>query len=126
MKWAQDRYAEGVDSGCFPAPVFRVGDQVWLAAKNIRTVRPSKKLDHKRLGKFRVIQVVSSYAYKLKLPASMKIQPVFHVSLLEPVAEVPIPGQVVVPPPPMEVEGQEEWEVEEVLDSRLFRRRPQY
>lgn len=56
----------------------------------------------------------------------MKIHPVVHISLVSPVAENPIPGQVMVPPLPVEVQGQEGWEVEEVLDSRLFRQRAQY
>lgn len=126
IRWAQDQYEEGANASRIPAPLFKVVDEVWLSAKNIRTVRPAKMLDHKRLGKFKIIQVVSPYAYKLKLPRTMKIHPVFHVSILERVAEDPIPGQVVVPPPPVVIEGQEEWEVEQILDSRLFRRRPQY
>lgn len=126
MKRAQDRYEEGANSGRLPAPSFKIGDQVWLSAKNIRTVRLSKKLDHKRLGKFKVSQVVSPYAYKLDLPASTKVHPVFHVSLLEPAADNPIPGQVIVPAPPVEVEGHEKWEAVTVLDSRLFRRRPEF
>lgn len=56
----------------------------------------------------------------------MKLNVDFHVSLLEPMTEDPIPGQVMVPLPPVVISGQEEWEAEEILDSRLFRRRPQY
>ncbi|KAH8153128.1 uncharacterized protein LAJ45_02715 [Morchella importuna] len=48
----------------------------------------------------------------------MKIHPVFHVSLLSPEAGNPLPGQQLSPPPPVEIEGEEEWEVEEILDSR--------
>lgn len=57
---------------------------------------------------FKVIQVICSYGYKLKLPNSMRIHAVNHVSMSELVAEDPIPGQVIVPPPPMVIEGQEE------------------
>lgn len=95
-------------------------------SKNIRTTLPSKKLDHKLLGKFNFTQVVSSYANSLGLPLSMKVHPVIHVSLLEPAAEDWITGQVAIPSPPVVLEGHEKWEVEEVLDSRLFRRQPQY
>lgn len=56
----------------------------------------------------------------------MKIHPVFHVSLLEPASEDPVEGQTMPPPPPVEIEGNEKREVEEVLDSRLRYRRLQY
>ena len=52
----------------------------------------------------------------------MKIHPVFNVSLLQPTAENPVPEQVPEPPPPVEVEGLEEWEVEDILDSRWEQR----
>jgi hypothetical protein len=49
----------------------------------------------------------------------MKIHPVFHVSLLEPLAGDPLPNQVIPPPPPIKVEGEEEFWVKEILDSRI-------
>ena len=105
-----------------PARQFFENDLVWLDARNIKTARPQKKLDWKFLGPYRVTKVVSPYAYRLELPASMKIHPVFHVSLLRPAATDPLPGQRQDPPPPVEVEGVEEWEVEDILDSRWDRR----
>ena len=56
----------------------------------------------------------------------MKVHNVFHVLLLEPVASDPFPGQIIPPAPLEEVDEEEEWEVTEVLDSWLFRRRLQY
>jgi hypothetical protein len=56
----------------------------------------------------------------------MKVHPVFHVSLLEPIATDPIPGQLAKPAPPVIVDGQEEYEVEEILDSRRSRNEIQY
>lgn len=46
----------------------------------------------------------------------MKIHPVIHVSLLDPVKNVPQPGQIPTPPAAVEVEGEEEFELEEILD----------
>ncbi|SOV09809.1 uncharacterized protein UDID_19474 [Ustilago sp. UG-2017a] len=63
---------------------FRPGDRVWLSADNIRSLRPTKKLDYCRLGPFSVSEIISSHAYRLQLPPSMKIHNVFHVDHLEP------------------------------------------
>jgi hypothetical protein len=71
------------------APLYVIGQKVWLDARNIRTERPSKKLDVRRLGPFEVLAPVpkdahSPSAYRLALPPSWKVHPVFHVSLLRP------------------------------------------
>ena len=52
----------------------------------------------------------------------MKIHNVFHVSLLEPYSESMIPGRMRPPPPPVIVDAHEEFEVEEILDSKRVRK----
>jgi hypothetical protein len=56
----------------------------------------------------------------------MDIHLVFHVSLLDPVHQDPLPGQVIPAPEPVIVEGEPEYEVQEVLTSRIFRCQLQY
>ena len=64
---------------------FRKGQKVLLRAKNIRTIKASKKLNNRLLGPFTINKPVGKQAYKLILPLKYKsIHPVFHVSLLEP------------------------------------------
>jgi len=46
-----------------PIPPFKVRDTVWLDSWNIRTTRPSKKLDHCFLGPFLIVEKVSSHAF---------------------------------------------------------------
>ena len=94
MVWAQATYSKQADKHRTPAPKFEVGDEVWLTCRNLKTTRPSTKLDYKCLGKFKIIKKVSSHAYKLELPVSIKIHPVFHVSLLELAATNPLLGQL--------------------------------
>ena len=105
-----------------PARRYEPGQLVWLDSRNIRTLRPRKKLDWKNLGPFAVKRVVTAYAYELDLPPSIRIHPVFHVNLLRPAATSPVPGQRNPPPSPVEVDGLEEWHVEDILDSRWERR----
>jgi hypothetical protein len=111
-----------------PAPKFVVGEKVFLDASDIHTTRPTKKFAHRFLGPYPVIRPVGSHAYRLKLPPSMsRIHPVFHVVKLMPVPPDPITGRRAKPPPPPEIVGGEErYEVEEVVDSRFYRRRLQY
>jgi hypothetical protein len=126
---AQQRYSDQADRNREPAPRFLPGDLVWLTTRNIRTRRPSRKLDHRRAGPFQVLEdphLRTPYAVRLELPPSMKIHPVRHVSELEPAATDAFPGQQIPPPPPIEVDGEQEWEVEEVLDSRMRYRKLQY
>ena len=109
-----------------PAPTFAVGQKVWLSRKHIRTERPSSKLDHKRLGPFEIIRNINNIAYELRLPPSMKIHPVFHVSLLEPTSTEPLLRQTEPPPPPVAIEGEEEFEVSHIISSKKIRNKTHY
>ena len=56
----------------------------------------------------------------------MKCHPVFHVSLLEPAAHDPLAGQKQPAPPPIIVDDNVEFEVEEILYSKLVRKTLKY
>ena len=47
----------------------------------------------------------------------MRIHPVFHVGLLEPFRNSDIPNREEIRPEPEDVEGELEWQVEEILGS---------
>jgi hypothetical protein len=75
------------------------------------------------LGPFPIIAKLSNLLYRLKLPNTLRIHNVFHVSLLEKYTQDTIPGRCKTRPPPIITpEGDIEWEVHRVLDSRLFGR----
>ena len=97
--------------------VFKVGNLVWLSTSNLKSTRPSKKLDYRRIGPFEIVEKINDAAYKLKLPQSMRIHPVFHVSLLTAFVK-PNAYQEPVNPDAVVVEGELEFEVEEILASR--------
>ena len=46
----------------------KIGDNVWLKAKNIYLDRLSKKLDQKIYGSFRISKDISQGAFQLELP----------------------------------------------------------
>jgi len=81
---AQDRMRRYTDLARKEPPAYQVGNLVMLNRRNIKTRRPSKKLDHKNHGPFQIEKIVSPLAVRLTLPRKWKIHNVFHVSLLEP------------------------------------------
>jgi hypothetical protein len=105
---------------------FKVGDKVWLDSQNIKTTAPTKTLADRRLGPYEIEKKYSDLAYRLKLPTTMKIHPTFHPSYLYPYEEDKIEGRQEPPLPPIEIEGEEEYEVEKILDGRLWRNQRQY
>jgi len=46
----------------------KVGNNMWLENKNIHLNRPSKKLDNKRYGPFRIPKDIGSETFELELP----------------------------------------------------------
>src|SRR3977135_414392 len=108
----QTRYAKGIGKA------FNEGDLVWLSTKNIRTTRPSKKLDYKRAGPYRVGKVINKNAYRLELPSTMRVHTVFHISLLARYTP-PVAGQHPPEPQPTIDDDNEEYEVERILDSKF-------
>ena len=126
MTLAQAEMEEQANRHRTPAPRYEVGDKVWLSTENIRTQRPSRKLDHRQMGRYEIIRKVGPTSYELRLPETLRIHPVFHASLLRLDPDDPLPNQVIPPAPPVIVDGEEEWEVEEILDSRWHYGRLQY
>lgn len=98
---------------------FKVNDRVWLLSKNVSTSRPTSKLDYKRLGPYKIVKQINPVAFQLQLPRTVRLHPVFHVALLEPYHESKIPNRQNPPPPPININDSDEFEVSEVLDSRI-------
>ena len=122
---AKDDMARYYNQRRLPTPVYKPGDLVYLDASDIKTTRPSRKLSHRRLGPFPVERRVSRNAYRLRLPFPMRrLHPVFNIVKLTTAPPDPIPGRHPQPPPPPEViDGEDEYLVEKILDSKMFRGR---
>jgi hypothetical protein len=125
---AKDEHAMFYNRRREPAPVYAPGDRVWLDGSDIATNRPSSKLSHQRLGPFVVEACVSHGAYRLKLPYQCRcLHPVFPMVKLSPAHPDPIIGRrPTLPPPTTLIDGEEEYKVEAILDSRMRYNRLEY
>src|SRR6266702_8259725 len=75
-KYYNKKKLEGLD--------LKEGNKVWLLHKNFKSKQPNKKLDHVKLGPFKIVIKISKVMYRLDLLAKIKIYLVQHVIMLKP------------------------------------------
>jgi hypothetical protein len=98
---------------------FDVGKSVMITTKNWELERPSRKLSDQWAGSYKILEKIRN-TYRLDLPKVLKIHPVFAPEKLRKATRSePLPGQIKDPPPPIEVDKEEEWEVEEVMACKM-------
>jgi hypothetical protein len=68
-----------------------VDDSAYLTLKPYKINRPSRKLAEQNAGLFKIIKKIGN-AYKLRLPVSMQILPVFSLNKLRKTPNNPLPG----------------------------------
>jgi hypothetical protein len=118
---------------------FKPGDKVFISlAKGFASGYKlphnvvNRKLSQQHVGPFTIVEAVGKLAYRLDIPPTWRIHPVISVVHLKPAPSDPFEREI--PPTPDLIqddtgEEHEEWEVEEVLDSRLIgrvKKRKQY
>ena len=111
---ARTRMAEQGKSTFIP---FKQGDKVWLDTRNIK-MNYHKKIGPKREGPFEIVKVIGPVTYRLKLPSTWKIHPMFHATLLRQYKETDVYGENFPRPPPDIIEGEEVYKVEQILKHR--------
>jgi len=72
------------------------------------------------------VKQINAMIFQFKLPSFMPIHLVFHVSLLEFYQMSTIQGRIHDPLPPIEVDGEHEYEVEDILNSKIYNHQLQY
>ena len=86
LQRAQHRMKQQADKGCSDKH-YSVGDWVWVELHSYRQQSVSRrtcpKLAKRFFGPYKIVEQVGVVAYKLELPVTACIHPVFHVSLLK-------------------------------------------
>ena len=98
---------------------------MYVSRKGWQTERPIVKLDYQAAGPFKILEKVG-YSFRLQLPKHIKIHDVIHADRLRKASMNPLEGQEEDPQPPMEIDGQQEWEVRRIVASRIWRGKLQY
>ncbi len=110
-------------------PEYQAGQWVWLSTRDLRLRLPCRKLSPRYVGPYQIRRQIAPVSFELTLPNHFRVSPTFHVSLLKP-ADGPEEGSEEPPeeegPLPVSMEGEEIYQVRELLDSRRRGRAIQY
>ncbi len=124
MAEAQLRFQKAADARCMPPPNFTLSKCAYVKEHYFCTRRPTKKLAEKYLGPYDLIVQVGTHSFTLKLPNALQsVHPVFHISMLEPHTPSSIPNCTEQPPVPVKVDSELEYEIAEILDTKINKHR---
>jgi len=113
MKKQADQYRGEVEE-------YKIRDMVLLSTRDLKWKmirRRTDKLTERFVGPYRVKGIISSNAIELDLLSSVRIHPVVNVSRIHRYRDQ-VKGQKVMPPPPVEIQREMEYEVEKILSKR--------
>lgn len=99
---------------------------MWLLPRNIKTTRPSKKLDYEKIGLYKIGAKIGRSAYKLEVTPLMNNHNTFHISLLEPYQDNQFASQMQNPPLSLEIDGESEYEHDKIVNFGLDYGKLQY
>ena len=128
LEKAQEKIKKSVNRKREEGEEYRVEDLVLLSTKDLKWQMKGRRLEkliESFVGPSKVKGIVSSNTIELELPKSIKIHPVVNVSrvwLYKPQVE----GQKKIPPKLLIIEGQEEFEVEKILNKRTIREKEKF
>jgi len=107
---------------------YRVGDLVLLSTKDLKYQMVGRRMDkftERFVGPYKVKAIISSNTIELDLPSMVRIHPVINVSRVRRYKSQ-VEGQRKEAPQPVVIEGEEEWEVEKIMNKRKVRGREKY
>jgi len=121
MKKQADRNRKEVEK-------YRVGDKVLISTKDFSMKlmkRVMKKLTEKFIGLYVVRKIVSENVVELELLVVLRIHLVVNMRRIVKYKEQ-VEEQKKIPPPPVKVDGEKEYEVEEILDRQERKGKTKY
>jgi len=121
MKKYADRKRAEVDE-------YKVGDLVMLSTKDLKyqmTGRRTEKLTERFVGPYKIKKIISSNMVELELSSTVKIHPVVNISRIQRYVGQ-VEGQRKEQPAPVVIEGEEEWEVERILNKQWIKGKDKY
>ena len=86
-----------------------------VQSRKLKTIKYSV-----RDSPFEVTEVISDVDYKLKLPPALRIHDIFHIDHLSPYKGNKVNGLEPLPPEPVTVDSEEEYEVDHIRDPKMF------
>ena len=107
---------------------YRVGDWMLLSTKDLKFQikgKCSEKLTEQFIGPYKVKRIISTNTIELELPSTIKIHPVVNISRVY-VYKDQVEGQKKEQPLLVIIKGEEEYEVEKILNKRKFREKDRY
>ena len=125
---SQEEMKGQADKNRKEAEEYRVGDKVLISTKDFSAElikRATKKLIEKFIGPYVVKKIVLENVVELELPASLRIHLVVNVRRIVKYREQ-VEGQKKIPPPPIEIAGEKEYKVEEILNRQERRDKTKY
>lgn len=117
MSASKDQHRRGVN--------WDIGDKVYLSTRNLKNLRPSRKLAEQWEGPYEVLEQVG-HSYRLRLPPGSQIHDVFAPDVLKKDPDNPLPGQENPKPHGEAIAGEQEWEIDKILGARLVRQTLKY
>jgi len=125
---SQEEMKRQVDRSRKETEEYRVGDKILISIKDFLMElrkRATKKLIEKFIEPYVVKKIVSENVVELELPAVLRIHLVVNVRRIVKYKEQ-VERQKKIPSPSVEVAGEKEYEVEEILDRQERRGKTKY
>ena len=128
LQKAQEEIKRYADRDRGEVEEYKVGDWMLLSTKDLKyqmVGRRTDKFTERFVGPYKVKAIISSNAIELDLPSTVRIHPVVNVSRVRQYKSQ-IEGQRKETPQPVVIEGEEEWEVEKIMNKKKMRGKEKY
>ena len=125
---AQEEMRKYVDRKRREGVEFKVGDLVLLSTKELKWHIKGKRLEKLTewfIRPYKVKSIILANAVELQLPLTVHIHPVVNVSKLQ-LYKLQVKGQKAAKPAPVIIEGEEEYEVEKILNKRKIQEKDKF